>query len=83
MTLVRLKQSLLTMFVVIVAAFALTASIHAPSASAQPSPQPQECTCSPGVNIGTEAQPVIIRHCQCGILSCAVVVSSGQLQCGR
>lgn len=83
MTLARLQRSLLTAFVVIGATIALTAFIHAPSANAQPSPQPQECACSPGVNIGTDAQPVIIRHCQCGILSCAVVVSSGQLQCER
>lgn len=53
------------------------------SAQAQPSPEPQECVCSRGVNIGTEAAPVIIRHCQCGVLSCAVVVGSGQLQCVR
>lgn len=52
-------------------------------ARAQPSPEPQECVCSRGINIGTEAAPVIIRHCQCGVLSCAVVVGSGQLQCVR
>ncbi len=52
-------------------------------AFAQPSPQPQDCVCSPGINIGTDAQPRTIRHCQCGFLSCAVVVESGQLQCAR
>jgi len=83
MTLTRLQRSVMTTLAVIGATLALTASIHSLPANAQPSPQPQECSCSPGINIGTDAQPVIIRHCQCGILSCAVVVSSGQLQCGR
>lgn len=46
-------------------------------------PLSPECVCSAGVNIGNEAVPVMIRHCQCGVLSCAVVVSSGQLQCAR
>ncbi len=50
---------------------------------AQPSPQPPECACSLGVNVGTAAEPVVIRHCQCGIMSCVVVVQSGQLQCTR
>jgi len=53
------------------------------AALAQPSPEPQECMCSRGVNLATNGAPVLIRHCQCGILSCAVVVSSGQLQCVR
>lgn len=52
-------------------------------ALAQPAPVPQECVCSEGVNIGSARTPVMIRHCQCGILSCAVVVSSGELQCVR
>lgn len=52
-------------------------------ALAQPSPQPQECVCSPGINIGSEKAPVIIKHCHCGALACAVVVGSGQLQCVR
>jgi hypothetical protein len=67
-------------------ALAVTAALlasYATSALAQPSPEPPECTCSPGINIGTQANPVIIRHCQCGIMSCVVVVSSGQLQCSR
>lgn len=46
-------------------------------------PLSPECVCSAGVNIGTESAPVMIRHCQCGVLSCAVVVGSGQLQCAR
>lgn len=83
MTLTRLQRSVMTTLAVVGAALALTASIHSLPANAQPSPQPQECSCSAGVNIGTHAEPVIIKHCQCGILSCAVVVSSGQLQCGR
>lgn len=52
-------------------------------AHAQPSPTPPECVCSQGTNLGTASAPVIIRHCQCGILSCAIVVSSGQLQCTK
>ena len=52
-------------------------------AHAQPSPMPTECVCSRGVNLGNDSAPVIIRHCQCGILNCVVVVSSGQLQCTR
>lgn len=56
---------------------------YAIPALAQPSPEPPECACSPGINIGTQANPVIIRHCQCGIMSCVVLVSSGQLQCAR
>lgn len=54
-----------------------------PQAWAQPSPQPQECVCSVGINIGTEKAPVIIKHCHCGAIACAVVVGSGQLQCVR
>lgn len=50
---------------------------------AQPSPQPQECVCSVGTNIGTDKEPVIIKHCHCGAIACAVVVGSGQLQCVR
>ncbi len=64
-------------------AAALLAAIPATPALAQPSPIPQDCVCSPGVNLSTSGTPVVIRHCQCGILSCAVVVSSGQLQCLR
>ncbi len=53
-------------------------------ALAQPSPRPQECVCSPGVSLtGGNGGPVLISHCQCGILTCAVVVPSGQLQCAR
>lgn len=52
-------------------------------AYAQPSPTPPECVCSQGTNLGTPSAPVIIRHCQCGILSCAVLVNSGQLQCTK
>lgn len=64
---------------------ALLAVVSAPSqpAFAQPAPVPQECVCSAGVNLGEARSPVVIRHCQCGILSCAVVVPSGQLQCVR
>jgi hypothetical protein len=51
------------------------------TALAQPSPEPPECNCSRGLNLATNGAPVLIRHCQCGILTCAVVVSSGQLQC--
>lgn len=61
----------------------LLAAIPATPALAQPSPVPQDCVCSPGVNLASSGTPVVIRHCQCGILSCAVVVSSGQLQCLR
>ena len=63
--------------------FAWALILVVPGATAQPTPQPQDCSCSPGVNLGSEEKPVIIRHCQCGILTCVVVVSSGQLQCGR
>jgi hypothetical protein len=68
-----------------VLAAALLAAVSAPSqpALAQPAPVPQECVCSAGVDIGSARAPVLIRHCQCGILSCAVVVSSGELQCVR
>lgn len=70
-----------------VAAFAMGLlgflAADSPQAWAQPSPQPQECVCSPGLNIGTEKAPVIIRHCHCGAIACAVVVGSGQLQCVR
>jgi hypothetical protein len=52
-------------------------------AFAQPAPMPQECVCSAGVTLGESRPPVVIRHCQCGILNCAVVVPSGQLQCVR
>lgn len=83
MILTRMQRFGMTTLAAIGATLALTASIHSLPANAQPSPQPQECSCSAGVNIGTDAAPVIIRHCQCGILSCVVVVSSGQLQCGR
>ncbi|MFC5768391.1 hypothetical protein [Thauera sinica] len=65
------------------AAAALIASTAAERAHAQPSPMPTECVCSRGVNLGTDSAPVVIRHCQCGILNCAVVVSSGQLQCSK
>lgn len=56
---------------------------RSPQALAQPSPQPQECVCSVGTNIGTDKEPVIIKHCHCGAIACAVVVGSGQLQCVR
>lgn len=52
-------------------------------AFAQPSPQPQSCACSVGLNVGTESAPVTIRHCQCGVLTCVVNVTSGRLQCAR
>ncbi|HRQ56771.1 MAG TPA: hypothetical protein PLN31_05085 [Azoarcus taiwanensis] len=66
------------------AGFVVSAGLLAAAfALAQPSPQPQDCVCSPGISIGTDAQPRTIRHCQCGILSCVVVVESGQLQCAR
>jgi hypothetical protein len=42
-----------------------------------------ECACSRGTNLASAGAPVLIKHCQCGILSCAVVVGSGQLQCTR
>lgn len=61
----------------------VTGFFVASTAVGQPSPQPQECVCSVGVNIGTDAQPRTLRHCQCGILSCAVLVEAGQLQCTR
>lgn len=64
------------------AAALLTSAAPAP-AFAQPSPMPQDCVCSRGVNIAAAGAPVMIRHCQCGILYCAVVVSSGQLQCAK
>jgi hypothetical protein len=51
------------------------------TALAQPTPEPTECNCSRGLNLAAGGSPVLIRHCQCGILTCAVVVSSGQLQC--
>lgn len=66
----------------ILATSALLAA-HAIPALAQPSPEPPECTCSPGINVGTQANPVIIRHCQCGVMSCVVNVTSGRLQCAR
>lgn len=69
--------------VLLVGAFIGGFALWGATAQAQPSPQPQECVCSRGTNIGSEAAPVIIRHCQCGVLSCAVVVGSGQLQCVR
>ncbi len=53
------------------------------SVTAQMSTQPPDCVCSAGVNVGSEAKPVTIRHCQCGVVSCVVVVESGQLQCTR
>lgn len=69
----------------VVLSAALFAVVSAPSqpAFAQPAPVPQECVCSAGVTLGESRPPVVIRHCQCGILSCAVVVPSGQLQCVR
>jgi hypothetical protein len=67
----------------VVLALLLTMSSGSAPAFAQPSPVPQECTCSPGVNIGSAGAEALIMHCQCGILSCAVVTSSGQLQCAR
>jgi len=76
----RLLLAVLALFAV---ALAPAGSGPLGSALAQPSPVPQECVCSPGVNIGSTGAPVIIRHCQCGILSCAVIVGSGQLQCTR
>lgn len=72
-----LAAGALTAFLIL-AASASTAPAHA-----QLNPVPPECTCSRGTNLGDDANPVVIRHCQCGILSCAVVVSSGQLQCVR
>jgi len=62
---------------------ALVSSLSPATAHAQPSPMPTECVCSRGVNIGSDSSPVVIRHCQCGILNCAVVVNTGQLQCSK
>lgn len=74
--------SLAAASVLAVAATVLTSATPAP-AFAQPSPMPQECVCSRGVNLAAEGTPVMIRHCQCGILYCAVVVNSGRLQCTK
>lgn len=73
------------LLLVVVCAMGLSGMLAAdfPQAWAQPSPQPQECVCSVGINIGTEKAPVIIKHCHCGAIACAVVVRSGQLQCVR
>jgi hypothetical protein len=64
------------------AAVLVTTTGPAP-AYAQLSPEPVECACSRGTNLASAGAPVLIKHCQCGILSCAVVVGSGQLQCTR
>lgn len=70
-------------FILLVGAALAGGLLVASSAVGQPSPQPQACVCSVGVNLGTDAQPRTLLHCQCGILSCAVFVESGQLQCAK
>lgn len=68
----------------LVAGAAVLATSTGPApAYAQPSPEPVDCACSRGTNLASAGAPVLIKHCQCGVLSCAVVVGSGQLQCTR
>jgi hypothetical protein len=58
-------------------------STTAAPALAQFNPEPQDCACSRGTDVGTAGAPVILKHCMCGQLQCAVLPAAGQLQCSR
>lgn len=62
----------------------LSATIAAPAPPLTPfNPEPQNCACSAGVDVGSPKAPVILKHCMCGQLQCAVLPAAGQLQCSR
>jgi hypothetical protein len=62
----------------------LGATVAAPAPMlSQINPEPPNCACSPGVDLGSPKAPVILRHCMCGQLQCAVLPAAGQLQCSR
>lgn len=54
-----------------------------PPSQVQFNPEPQNCACSAGVDVGAPKAPVILKHCMCGQLQCAVLPAAGQLQCSR
>lgn len=52
-------------------------------ATLQINPVPQECACSSGVDVGVSKHKVLLKHCTCGQMQCAVLAEAGQLQCSR
>lgn len=68
---------------VVTGGVALLGAGSAAALPAQINQEPQDCACSGGINVGTKQAPVVLKQCICGQLQCAVLPSSGQLQCAR
>ena len=71
------------MAVVVIGGVALLGTPNASALPAQINQGPQDCACSAGINVGSTQAPVMLKQCICGQLQCAVLPSSGQLQCAR
>jgi hypothetical protein len=58
-------------------------STTAAPATLQINPVPQDCACSAGIDVGAPKDRVLLKHCTCGQLQCAVLADAGQLYCTR